>query len=156
VLVRLLAAGTRLPSWVKAGYEEYAGRLAPEIRLELVEIAVAHRGRNADLARLRAEEGRRMLAAITPRTHVAALDPRGRQLSTEQLAKWLATRLADGRDLAMLVGGPDGLDPACLERAESRLSLSALTFPHGLVRIIVAEQLYRALSVLRGHPYHRA
>jgi 23S rRNA (pseudouridine1915-N3)-methyltransferase len=155
VLVRLLAAGTRLPSWVKDGYEEYAGRLGPEIKLELVEIAVAHRGRNADLVRLRAEEGRRMLAGINPRMHVAALDPRGRQLSTEQLAKWLSTRLGDGRDLAMLVGGPDGLDPACLERADSTLSLSALTFPHGLVRVILAEQLYRALSVLKGHPYHR-
>lgn len=156
MLIRLLAAGTRLPSWVKAGYEEYAGRLGPEIRLELVEIAVAHRGRNADLARLRGEEGRRMLAGIGPRMHVAALDPRGRQVSTEQLAKWLSARLADGRDIAMLVGGPDGLDPACLERADSTLSLSALTFPHGLVRVILAEQLYRALSVLKGHPYHRA
>jgi 23S rRNA (pseudouridine1915-N3)-methyltransferase len=141
---------------VKAGYEEYAGRLGPEIRLELVEIAVAHRGRNADLARLRAEEGRRMLAGIAPRMHVAALDPRGRQLDTEQLARWLAARLGEGRDMAMLVGGPDGLDPACVERADSSLSLSALTFPHGLVRVIVAEQLYRALSVLKGHPYHRA
>jgi 23S rRNA (pseudouridine1915-N3)-methyltransferase len=156
VLIRLLAAGTRLPTWVKAGYEEYAGRLGPEVRLELVEIAVAHRGRNADLARLRAEEGRRMLAGISPRMHVAALDPHGRQMSTEQLARWLSTRLADGRDVAMLVGGPDGLDPACLERANSTLSLSALTFPHGLVRVILAEQLYRALSVLKGHPYHRA
>jgi 23S rRNA (pseudouridine1915-N3)-methyltransferase len=135
---------------VKAGYEEYAGRIGPEVRLELVEIAVAHRGRNADLAR------RRMLAGISPRMYVAALDPGGRQLNTEQMAGWLATRLADGRDVALLVGGPDGLDPACLARADSSLSLSALTFPHGLVRVIVAEQLYRALSVLKGHPYHRA
>jgi 23S rRNA (pseudouridine1915-N3)-methyltransferase len=156
VLIRLLAAGTRLPSWVRDGYGDYAGRLGPEIRLELVEIAVAHRGRNADIARLRAEEGRRMLAAISPRTHVAALDLGGRQLSTEQMARWLSTRLGDGRDVAMLVGGPDGLDPTCLERADSTLSLSALTFPHGLVRVIVAEQLYRALSLLKGHPYHRA
>ena len=97
-----------------------------------------------------------MLAGISPRMYVAALDPGGRQLNTEQMAGWLATRLADGRDVALLVGGPDGLDPACLARADSSLSLSALTFPHGLVRVIVAEQLYRALSVLKGHPYHRA
>ncbi|HSF78750.1 MAG TPA: 23S rRNA (pseudouridine(1915)-N(3))-methyltransferase RlmH [Steroidobacteraceae bacterium] len=156
MLVRLLAAGTRLPSWVNAGYEEYAGRMGPEIRLELVEIAVARRGRNADLARLRAEEGRRMLGGIGPRMYVAALDPGGRQMSTEQLAGWLSARLGDGRDLALMVGGPDGLDPACLARADTSWSLSALTFPHGLVRVIVAEQLYRALSLLKGHPYHRA
>ena len=97
-----------------------------------------------------------MLAGIAPRMQVTALEPRGQQMSTEQLAKWLAARLADGRDLALLVGGPDGLDPACLARADASWSLSALTFPHGLVRVIVAEQLYRGLSLLKGHPYHRA
>jgi len=155
VLIRLLAAGTRLPGWVAEGYSEYAGRLGPELRLELLEIPVTHRGRNADVARARAEEGRRMLAAVDARTYVTALEVGGRAMSTEQLAQWLATRMNDGRDVALLVGGPDGLDPACLERADGTWSLSPLTFPHGIVRVLVAEQLYRASSLLKGHPYHR-
>jgi len=155
MLIRLVAAGTRLPGWVAEGYADYAGRLGPELRLELLEIPVTHRGRNADVARARAEEGRRMLAAVDPRMYVTALDVGGRAMSTEQLAAWLARRMNDGRDVALLVGGPDGLDATCLERAEGRWSLSPLTFPHGLVRILVAEQLYRAASLLKGHPYHR-
>lgn len=97
-----------------------------------------------------------MLAGVAPRMHVTALDVRGRTMSTEQLSRWLARRLGDGRDVALMIGGPDGLDPACLGRADGTWSLSPLTFPHGLVRIMVAEQLYRAQSILRGHPYHRA
>lgn len=156
MLIRLLAAGTRLPGWVEEGYAEYAGRMGPELRLELVEIPVTPRGRKADVARCRAEEGRRMLAAIEPRAHVTALDVKGRGMTTEQLARWLAARMNDGRDAALLIGGPDGIDPACMERADSTWSLSPLTFPHGLVRVMVAEQLYRAQSILKGHPYHRA
>ena len=155
MLIRILAAGTRLPDWVAAGYGEYASRIGPEFRLELVEVPVTHRGRNADPARARAEEGRRMLAGVDPRMHVTALDVGGRSMSTEQLGHWLAARLNDGRHLALLVGGPDGLDAACLQRADFRWSLSPLTFPHGLVRVMLAEQIYRAQSLLRGHPYHR-
>ena len=155
MLIRLVAAGTRLPGWVNEGYAEYAGRLGPELRLELVEIPVAHRRRHADLARARADEGRRMLAAVDARMHVTALEVGGRAMSTEQLARWLAKRMNDGRDAALLVGGPDGLDPACAQRADGTWSLSPLTFPHGLVRVLLAEQLYRASSLLKGHPYHR-
>jgi 23S rRNA (pseudouridine1915-N3)-methyltransferase len=155
VLIRLVAAGTRLPGWVAEGYAEYAGRLGPELRLELVEVPVTHRGRNADVARARAEEGRRMLAAVDARMFVTALEVGGRAMSTGELAQWLAKRMNDGRDVALLVGGPDGLDPGCLERADGTWSLSPLTFPHGIVRILVAEQLYRASSLLKGHPYHR-
>jgi len=156
MLIRLLAAGTRLPAWVGEGYAEYAVRMGPELRLELVEIPVTPRGRNADIPRARADEGRRMLAATDPRMHVTALDVKGRAMTTEQLARWLAARMGDGRDAALLIGGPDGIDPACMERADATWSLSPLTFPHGLVRIMVAEQLYRAQSILKGHPYHRA
>jgi 23S rRNA (pseudouridine1915-N3)-methyltransferase len=155
MLIRLVAAGTRLPGWVNEGYAEYAGRLGPELRLELVEIPVTHRRRHADLARARADEGRRMLAAVDARMHVTALEVGGRAMSTEQLARWLARRMNDGRDAALLVGGPDGLDPACAQRADGTWSLSPLTFPHGLVRVLLAEQLYRASSLLKGHPYHR-
>lgn len=142
---------------MNAGYEEYARRLGPEIRLELVEIALGKRsGAGGDTATARADEGRRLLAKIEPRTFLCALDVKGRAHDTESLSRWLASRLADGRDLALLVGGPDGLDPACLARADDRWSLSPLTLPHGLVRVVVAEALYRAASLLKGHPYHRA
>ena len=154
--MRLIAAGTRMPGWVTQGFDEYAGRFGPGLRLELTEIAVPRRGRNADVAGLRAEEGRRMLARVDRRAYVVALVVSGRTMSTERLATWLATRLADGRDLVFLIGGPDGLDAGCLQRADCSWSLSPLTFPHGLVRVMVAEQLYRAHSLLKGHPYHRA
>lgn len=156
MLVRLVAAGTRPPAWVDAGYREYAGRIGPAMRLELVEIPLGRRGRNADVARARDAEGRRMLDALGERDFVTTLDVGGRAMSTEALAKWLAARMQDGRDLSLLVGGPDGLAPACRGRADASWSLSPLTFPHGLVRILVAEQLYRAQSLLQGHPYHRA
>jgi len=156
VLIRLIAAGTRMPPWVNAGFEEYADRLGSGLRLELTEIVIPRRGRNADVARLRAEEGRRMLTVVQRRDYVVALEITARTLSTAQLAKWLAARLADGRDITLLIGGPDGLDPTCLQRADFSWSLSSLTFPHGLVRVVVAEQLYRAHSLLKGHPYHRA
>lgn len=156
MLIRLLAAGTRLPAWVGAGYADYAARFGPKVRLELREIPVTPRSKNADLARARAEEGRRMQAAIDPGMFVVALEVGGKPLSTEALARWLAERLQDGRDVALLIGGPDGLDPECVRRADFRWSLSPLTFPHALVRVLVAEQLYRAQSILEGHPYHRA
>lgn len=156
MLFRLIAAGTKMPAWITNGFTEYAGRLGSGLRLELTEIAIPRRGRNAEVARLRAEEGRRMLAAVDRRSYVVALEISGRALDTPQLARWLSARLAGGRDVALLVGGPDGLDPACLQRADATWSLSRLTFPHGLVRVLVAEQLYRAHSLLRRHPYHRA
>jgi 23S rRNA (pseudouridine1915-N3)-methyltransferase len=156
MLIRLIAAGTRLPGWVNEGFREYSGRLGPELRLELREIAVTHRSKNAAIDRVRGEEGRRMLEAVSPGMYLGVLDVAGRALSSEQLARWLAQRLADGRDVALLIGGPDGLDPECIRRAEFRWSLSPLTFPHALVRLLVAEQLYRAASILKSHPYHRA
>jgi 23S rRNA (pseudouridine1915-N3)-methyltransferase len=101
-------------------------------------------------------EGERMLAQVPPGTYVVALDVLGKPLDTPALAQWWAKRLQDGRDLAFLIGGPDGLAPACLERADEKLSLSKLTLPHGLARVVLAEALYRAVSLLKGHPYHRA
>jgi 23S rRNA (pseudouridine1915-N3)-methyltransferase len=136
--VRLIAAGTRLPDWVNAGYAEYARRLVG-FRLELVEIPAR----------------RHMLEIINPRDYVVALELTGRAMTTVELARWLETRLASGRDLAFVIGGPDGLAPELLKRADFRWSLSPLTWPHGLVRVMLAEQLYRAQSILKGHPYHR-
>jgi 23S rRNA (pseudouridine1915-N3)-methyltransferase len=155
VRVRLIAAGTRLPAWVGAGFAEFQRRLPPESPLELVEIAVTRGGAQGAAGRAVKGEGERMLAALPPRAWVVALDVTGRALDTAALARWWAARLNDGRDLAFLIGGPDGLAPDCLGRADERLSLSPLTFPHGLVRVLLAEQLYRASSLLKGHPYHR-
>jgi 23S rRNA (pseudouridine1915-N3)-methyltransferase len=153
--IDLIAVGRRMPAWVDAGYAEYARRLPPECALSLLEIEAGPRGKGRSPERARAEEGRRMLRAIPKGSRVIALDAAGSHWSTEALAGQLASWLAGGQDLACLVGGPDGLAPDCLARADQRWSLSRLTFPHPLVRIVVAEQIYRAWSLLRGHPYHR-
>jgi 23S rRNA (pseudouridine1915-N3)-methyltransferase len=152
----LIAVGTRMPGWVSDGYTEFAGRMPPECRLHLVEIAVARRSKGQDTGRCIEQEGERMLTAIPKGSRVWALDAAGREYSTGELAGEMKQWLQDGRDLALLVGGPDGLAGACLERAERRWSLSRLTLPHMMVRIVVAEQFYRAWSLLQGHPYHRA
>lgn len=154
MLMRLIAAGTRMPAWVDAGFADYAGRLRGDFRLELVEIPLAPRGRG-DTSKAIAAEGARMLAAAGERSCLVALQVGGRPLSTEQLARWLEDRSRDGQPLAFCIGGPDGLAPEVDARARIRWSLSALTLPHGLARVVVAEALYRAVSVLRGLPYHR-
>jgi 23S rRNA (pseudouridine1915-N3)-methyltransferase len=153
---RLIAAGTRLPDWVNSGFREYQKRLRTPLVLELHEIPVATRraGENPQRAILR--EGADMLAALGKDDYVVALEIAAKSMSTEQLSTWLAERMRDGRSLALLIGGPDGLSPACRERADQSWSLSPLTLPHALVRVVVAEQLYRAMSLLAGHPYHRA
>lgn len=153
--IHLIAVGQRMPAWVQAGYAEYAKRLPPECSLRLTEIPAEKRGKNADLNRLLGREGERMLAALPKGARPVALAVEGRQWSTEELAGQLSSWLREGRDTALLIGGPEGLAPACEARAEQRWSLSRLTLPHPLVRVVVAEQLYRAWSMLSGHPYHR-
>lgn len=143
-----------MPDWVKAGYDEYAKRLPRECRLQLVEIPAGQRGKGANLARAIQEEGERMLAALPKEAHVIAVDMRGKQWDTPQLAQQLKW-LQGGHDVALFTGGPDGLAESCLQRADHLWSLSKLTLPHPLVRIVVAEQLYRAWSILQHHPYHR-
>jgi len=153
--ISLICVGQRMPEWVTLGYEEYAKRL-PANFLRLVEIPLKKRGKNADLSRLQAEEGDKMLAAVSAQARVIALDERGKSWDTLRLADALNGWMQGGRDLALLVGGPEGLAPACRVRAEVSWSLSPLTVPHPLVRIVLAEQLYRAWSLLHHHPYHRA
>ena len=153
---RLIAAGTRLPEWVNSGFHEYQKRLRTPLVLQLHEIPIATRRAGVNPERAIQREGADMLAALRQDDYVVALEIAGKAMSTEQLAAWLAGRLREGRSLALLIGGPDGLSPQCRERAEQSWSLSALTLPHGLVRVVVAEQLYRAMSLLAGHPYHRA
>ena len=154
--IHMICVGTRMPRWVQEGYGDYVRRLPAECALNLVEIPLGRRGKGVDKARAVREEGDRVLRAIPRHSRVLALDVGGRAWSTEQLAEQLAGWLGEGRDLCLLVGGPDGLAEQCLQRAQQRWSLSLLTLPHSLVRVVVAEQIYRAWSILRRHPYHRA
>lgn len=153
--IRLLTITHKSPKWIQEGYLEYAKRLPTSCALELVEIAAEKRTDNADLKRIADREGEKMLAAIKQDDYVVALDVKGKAWSTEQLSKKLAQWLPSGRNVALLVGGPEGLAPACLQKAHEKWSLSPLTFPHIIVKLIVAEQMYRAWSMLQGHPYHR-
>ncbi len=143
--VRILAVGTRMPEWVTTAYEDYTRRMRKDMRVDLEEIPVG---------RAKADEEKRLLERIGD-DYLVALDERGKSLTTLQLAKWLGERQQDGRNLTFVIGGPDGLGPNVLLKATLRWSLSALTFPHAMVRVILAEQLYRAHSVLQNHPYHR-
>jgi 23S rRNA (pseudouridine1915-N3)-methyltransferase len=156
VKCRLIAAGTRLPDWVNSGFLEYQRRLRSPLELELHEISVATRRAGEGPERAVQREGVGMLAAIGGGDYVVALEIAGKSMSTEQLSVWLAERMRDGRPLTLLIGGPDGLAPQCLDRADQRWSLSPLTLPHALARVVVVEQIYRAMSLLAGHPYHRA
>lgn len=154
--IELICIGQKMPDWVNAGYQEYAKRLPQGCSLHLTELALPKRGKNANIPQLQREEGDSMLAAIPKQAHVVALDERGQAWDTLQLSKQLAQWMQEHGSVALLVGGPDGLAESCLQRAQQRWSLSALTMPHPLVRIILAEQLYRAWSLLNNHPYHRA
>ncbi|MFC1772066.1 23S rRNA (pseudouridine(1915)-N(3))-methyltransferase RlmH [Pseudomonadota bacterium] len=154
--INLLAVGTRMPVWIDEGYREYARRMPRECSLVLNQIPLAQRSKSQAIERAVNEEGKRMLAALSDRQQVIALDVKGRSWSTEQLAQQLDNWKQDGRDISLLVGGPDGLAAECLQRAEQVWSLSSLTLPHPLVRVLLAEQLYRAWSLNSGHPYHRA
>ena len=155
----LAAVGTRMPGWVDEAFNDYAKRLPPACRLTLREVPTAYRGgagrKGAAPAASIRREGEGLLRAAPSGARIVALDERGAGWSTADLAARLETWLADGRDTAFLAGGPDGLAPECRERADLTWSLSRLTFPHALVRVIVAEQLWRAWSLLQGHPYHR-
>lgn len=153
--LHLIAVGSKMPGWVEQGYREYAKRLPPECGLTLHEIPAGKRGKNADIARLTRQEGEKMADAIPKGARVVALEVQGKAWTTEQLAGRLDSWLGEGRDVALLVGGPEGLEPGLSASADERWSLSPLTLPHPLVRIVLAEQLYRAWSILKGHPYHR-
>ncbi|MCH4563786.1 23S rRNA (pseudouridine(1915)-N(3))-methyltransferase RlmH [Halomonas sp. EGI 63088] len=153
--VRLLAVGSRMPAWVTQGVEEYRKRLPRDFALEVEEITPGQRGKNADLGRAIALEAERIRARLRGDERVVALEVGGKAWSTEQLAREAEAWRLEGRDVALLVGGPDGLEPSLSAAADQRWSLSPLTLPHPLVRILLAEQLYRAWTLMVGHPYHR-
>jgi 23S rRNA (pseudouridine1915-N3)-methyltransferase len=150
------AVGERMPRWVDEGFAEYAKRLPRKARLELIEVRPETRGATRTVAQALAAEGKRLAARLPAGCRRVALDERGRVVTSGELAGLLRRWLAGGRDVALLIGGPDGLDPALKASAEVELRLSSLTLPHALVRVLLAEQLYRAFSILDNHPYHRA
>lgn len=152
----MVAVGQRQPDWVNAGFAEYAQRMPRELPLELVEIKPEPRTTGKPVAALLAAEARRIAAALPARCRRIALDERGESLTSAALAERLERWRREGSDLAFLIGGPDGLDATLKAAAHECLRLSALTLPHGLARVLLAEALYRAWSLSAGHPYHRA
>jgi 23S rRNA (pseudouridine1915-N3)-methyltransferase len=155
--IAIVSASNKQPDWIRTGFAHYAKRLGGgACTLELVEVALGKRSAAKPAAAALEMEGERMLAALPKGAHVVALDERGTAWSTAELATRLERWMSLGRPVALLVGGPDGLAPRCLALARERWALSALTLPHGLVRVVAAEALYRAWSVVQGHPYHRA
>ncbi len=153
--MRVIAVGRRLPSWVGEVFAEYARRLPSTLGMALQELQPGPRTAARASSQAIEIERDRLLGAVRGDDFVVALDEHGRELTTHELAGWLADRMGEGRNLAFLIGGPDGLAPAVLERSDFMWSLSRLTLPHALVRVVLAEQLYRAHTVLSGHPYHR-
>jgi len=153
--IYLISVGQKMPGWVKQGYEEYAKRMPRECELILKEIPAGKRGKNSDIPRITRDEGERMLAALPKNCHIVTLDIPGKNWTTDNLATAMTGWLDNGQDVALLVGGPEGLADSVKCVARESWSLSKLTFPHPLVRIVVAEQIYRAWSIINNHPYHR-
>ena len=153
--VRLIAVGSRMPKWVREAYDDYITRLGSALKISLVEIEPGPRSATRTPQKAMEVEGQKLLGSLRKDEFVVALHEHGAQMTTRELAAWLKSRMHDGRDVAFLVGGPDGYAPEVLDRADMKWSLSRLTFPHALVRVVLAEQLYRAHTVLANHPYHR-
>ncbi len=157
--LRIVVVGHKPPDWVAAGFEDYARRMPREARIELAEIKPAARSRQtpsvASIAQILASEKARILAAVPTDSVKIALDERGKSLSTADLARKLAAWMQLGRDVSFMIGSADGLDQGLKKDADLLLSLSAMTLPHAMVRVLLAEQLYRAMSLIQNHPYHR-
>lgn len=151
--IKLIAIGNKMPTWVTTGFAEYAKRLPPDYHLDLIEIPAEKRTKNRNVEQILQEEGKKLLAAAEQ--PIIILDRQGKALTTIQLAKQLQNWRDLGQNISLLIGGPEGLSSECLQKANQTWSLSALTFPHPLVRIILAEQIYRAWSIISHHPYHR-
>lgn len=153
--IRLIAVGHKMPAWIEAGYQEYAKRMTADTALELIEIKPEKRAAGSSTERIQKIEAERIQAALPAQAKLVALDERGKQLTTIELSGLLARWKQEGSTPCFVIGGADGLDDAIKQRADVLLGLSRLTLPHGLARVMLAEQLYRAESLLKGHPYHR-
>jgi len=153
--ISVVSVGTKMPQWVDVACKEYARRLPPHCRFEIKEINAGKRTKGSDIARVLRDEGQRILAALPKDCYVIALERTGKSIDTTGMARQMRQWLSGGRDIAILIGGPEGLSDECLDRADAQWSLSALTMAHPVVRVVLAEQLYRAWSILENHPYHR-
>lgn len=154
--IRIIAVGTKMPSWVNEGFDTYAKRIRGNWSLDLIEIPAEKRSKTSVISRLIEKEGEKVLALVKPDHYMIALEVKGKTWSTEDLALQLESWQQASKPIDLIIGGPDGLSAACRVRANILWSLSRLTLPHPLVRILVAEQLYRGISILQNHPYHRA
>jgi 23S rRNA (pseudouridine1915-N3)-methyltransferase len=155
VKILILAVGSRMPAWVDSAVAEYVKRMGRDLPMEVIEIRAASRAGGVPAARAMAQEAKGLRAALPRAAHVVALDERGADLTTKALSQRLEKWMADGADVAFLIGGADGLDAELKAGAGESVRLSSLTLPHALVRVLLAEQLYRAMSLLKNHPYHR-
>lgn len=156
--LRILSIGHKMPAWVQSGVEEYFKRIQPMMSTEIVELPPAKRSKNpspAEIDKYKQQEGQAILHARHPKERLWVLEVRGKMLSTEALANKLSTAMQDGADIALVIGGADGVSAEVLAAADFKWSLSDLTLPHPLVRVILIEQLYRAMSINNNHPYHR-
>jgi 23S rRNA (pseudouridine1915-N3)-methyltransferase len=156
VKINLIAIGGKMPDWVNAASDDYIKRLPPEIKINPVLLPLIKRGKNPDIARIVRDESRNILAVVPKDSLLVVLDVLGRSVTTMKLSAMLQTWLQQGQDVSIVIGGPDGVSDELLSKATVKLSLSALTFPHPLVRVILLEQIYRGWSILNNHPYHRA
>lgn len=153
--IHLVAAGQKMPAWVDEACADFLKRMPAELRLNQILIPIIKRGKNADIQRIIRDESRNLLAAVPSGCQIVALDVLGKSISTEKLSNILDNWMQQGQDIALIIGGPDGVSDELLQQAVLKISLSNLTFPHPLVRVIVVEQLYRAWTILNNHPYHR-
>lgn len=155
MIIYLVAVGTNMPDWVKSAYQEYAGRMRNDVELKLIEVPALVRRKNADTVRILREEGERLLKAVPKNCYIVGLDVVGREVTTPQLSKRLEQWMQMGQDIALLIGGAEGFSSEVKAAFQQSISLSKLTLPHPMVRVIAAEQLFRAWSIINNHPYHR-
>ncbi len=153
--IHIVAIGQKMPAWVQAGCKDYSKRLPAELKLSVRELPLIKRGKNADIERIKRDECQALLDAAPKNSRLIALEVSGQAFSTEKLAGYLQDWMQQGQDIAIAIGGPDGFTADFLRQAQMKISLSAMTFPHPLVRVILVEQLYRAWTIVQGHPYHR-
>ena len=155
MVIHFITVGQKMPKWVQEGYAEYAKRMPKACSIKLIELPMAQRGKTNSVDKMKAEEAKRILEAIPKGARMIILDEHGKQVTTKGLAEKLEEWLGGGQDVALIVGGPDGLQKELIDQAQWKWGLSNLTLPHPMVRILVIEQLYRAWSVINNHPYHR-
>ena len=153
--IHLLAIGHKMPAWVEQACEEYNRRLPPELRIHSVLLPLLKRGKNPDIKRIVRDESRKLLAAVSADSRLIVLDVLGKRLSTPGLSRQLENWMQNGQDISIVIGGPDGVSEELLAQAQQKISLSELTFPHTLIRVMLVEQLYRVWTILNNHPYHR-